>query len=126
MRILVPLKTGTIVCAWFRISLVHSLICSPAPALSFSLRAHSIELNKLSVRGSFNAAASHSRSTRSLAHSDGWMDRIRSRHCTHNMLDDSHFSEFSDVCVVYINRVYITLLHTKRNHLRIVSLIAAV
>lgn len=48
------------------------------------------------------------------------MDRIRSRHCTHNMLDSIRISAFS--CVRHQHSVHYP---TTRNHLRIVSLAAA-
>lgn len=107
MRILVPLKrerlcvhglVSHLFAAWFVLQLSRSLfvhILSNWINWVYEVRSTLLPLI---------------RSTRLLAHSDGWMDRIRSRHCTHNMLDDSHFSIFIRVC---INRVYITLRHTK-------------
>lgn len=109
MRISVPLKRERLCMVW--ILLTHSLVrisCSHALTLSFSLSldvcvclcvcacARYIELNKLSVRGLFNATGSF---VHSLAGLLILMDGIRSRHCTHNMLDDSHFS-ISILCVL--------------------------
>lgn len=98
MRILVPLKRERL-CAWFvshlfLVSFTHTFFHTHLLSLSLSLCARYIELNKLSARGSFNATGSFAQLAYWLVLMDGWMVRIRSRHCTHNMLDGSHFSIF--------------------------------
>lgn len=111
MRILVPLKRERL-CVHGSVHLTCSLsafyACSLSLSLPFTPRARSIALNKLSVRGSFNATGSHSLNSLSSAHSDGWIEYVHV--IAHTICLTIRISAFLYVC---INKVCITLLHTE-------------